>query len=315
MGKISQDKRVKLNQLDLNEIHYFVRVVQEGSLSAASRFLQIPKSKISRKLTSFEKKVGHVLLKRNTRSVVLTEEGQKIYNLVGGHLSEMISELDNNLSPQSELSGQLKIAVPSGLGMGPMMTIVGQFRKKFPGVKIHIQFTDKTLPLLKQDFDLAINVGPVRQETLIAVTLAEMDMLFFASPEYLKRNGTPLDVEDLKNHFLIELNNNDEAEIVWPLTSSKNETKEIAIRSALSVNLPQTLKLALLDHQGIGILPWVVANPESKEGSLVQVLPEWRVKNVPLYFVYPKLKVKNQKVKSFVSFFKNEIARLKPDEC
>lgn len=310
---------VKLSQLDLNEIHYFVRVVQEGSLSAASRYLQIPKSKISRKLAAFEKKVGHTLLKRNTRSITLTDEGRKIYELVGGNLSEMIHQLDNNLSPHAELGGQLKIGVPTGLGTGPLMSIVGLFRKKYPGVRVHIQMTDKPEALLKDDFDLVVNIGPVKQDSLMAVTIAEMDLFLFASAEYIRKNGTPASFEELvKRHLVIELNNSNCETITWPLTNAKGETHKLVIESPVSVNLPQAVKLAIMDHQGFGFLPWMIANPEWKDGGLVRVFPEWRVKEIPLQFLYHKHKIKNQKVKAFITFFKAEVARRRPqgiEEC
>lgn len=305
---------VKLSQLDLNEIHYFVRVVQEGSLSAASRYLQIPKSKISRKLAAFEKKVGHMLLKRNTRSITLTEEGQKIYDLVGGNLSDIIHQLDNSLSPQAELSGQLKLGVPSGFGTGPLMSVIGLFRKKYPGIRLHLQMTDRPESLLKEGFDLVVNVGPVRQESLMAVNIAEMDLYLFASAEYLGRQGRPSTFEDLvKNHSFVDLNGGDCRPIAWPLTNSKGESYKLLFESSLSVNLPQAVKMALLDHQGIGFLPWVLANPEWKEGKLVRVFPEWRIKEIPLQFLYQKHKIKNQKVKAFITFFKAEMAQYRPE--
>lgn len=305
---------VKLSQLDLNEIHYFVRVVQEGSLSAASRYLQIPKSKISRKLAAFEKKVGHMLLKRNTRSITLTEEGQKIYDLVGGNLSDIIHQLDNSLSPQAELSGQLKLGVPSGFGTGPLMSVIGLFRKKYPGIRLHLQMTDRPESLLKEGFDLVVNVGPVRQESLMAVNIAEMDLYLFASAEYLGRQGRPSTFEDLvKNHSFVDLNGGDCRPIAWPLTNSKGESYKLLFESSLSVNLPQAVKMALLDHQGIGFLPWVLANPEWKEGKLVRVFPEWRIKEIPLQFLYQKYKIKNQKVKAFITFFKAEMAQYRPE--
>lgn len=304
---------VKLSQLDLNEVHYFVRVVQEGSLSAASRYLQIPKSKISRKLAAFEKKVGQVLLKRNTRSITLTEEGRKIYELVGGNLSEMIHQLDNNLAPQAELSGQLKIAMPSSLGMGPMMTIMGLFRKKYPGIRVHVQLTDKPVALLKDGFDLVINFGPVKQESLVAVQIAEMDLFLFGSADYLRKNGAPTSFEELKKHFFIELNNHEGQAITWPLMSLKGERHNLVVGSGFSVNMPQAVKLAIMDHQGLGFLPWVIANPDWKEGRLVRVMPEWRVKEIPLHFLYERHKIKNQKVKAFIAFFKTEITRRRPD--
>lgn len=306
---------VKLSQLDLNEVHYFVRVVQEGSLSAASRYLQIPKSKISRKLAAFEKKVGHALLKRNTRSIALTDEGRKLYELVGGNLSDMIHQLDNNLSPAAELGGQLKIGVPSGLGTGPLMSIVALFRKKYPGVRVHIQMTDRPEALLKEDFDLVVNVGPVKQDSLMAVNIAEMDLFLFASSEYLRKSGTPSSFDDLlANHLVIELNGGDCETVSWPMTSTKGETHKLKFESPISVNLPQAVKVAILDHQGLGFLPWVLANPEWKDGKLVRVFPEWRIKEIPLQFLYHKHKIKNQKVKAFIAFFKSEIARRRPED-
>lgn len=306
---------VKLSQLDLNEVHYFVRVVQEGSLSAASRYLQIPKSKISRKLAAFEKKVGHPLLKRNTRSIALTDEGRKLYELVGGNLSDMIHQLDNNLSPHAELGGQLKIGVPSGLGTGPLMSILGLFRKKYPGVRVHLQMTDRPEALLKEDFDLVINFGPVKQDSLMAVNIAEMDMYLFASAEYIRKYGMPVSFEDLlKNHFVIELNTGDCEAIAWPLTSLNGETRRLVIDSPVSVNLPQAVKVAIMDHQGLGFLPWVLANPEWKDGEIVRVFPEWKIKEIPLQFLYHKHKIKNQKVKAFIGFFKSEMARRRPEE-
>lgn len=305
--------RVKLNQLDLNEVHYFIRVVQEGSLSAASRYLQIPKSKISRKLAAFEKKVGYPLIMRNTRCLALTDEGRKIFDLVGGGLSDLIHQLDNSLSPQAELGGQLRIGMPSGLGTGSLMNIIGLFHKKYPGIRVRLKMTDVPEALLREDFDLVVNVGPVKLESLVAVNIAEMDLGIFASAEYLRKKGTPTSFEDLiENHLIIELNRQDFEPIEWPMTNLKGETYKLKIDSPLSVNLPEAVRSAILDHQGLGLLPWMLANPEWKDGKIVRVLPEWRVKEIPLQFLYQKHKIKNQKVKAFITFFKAEIARLQP---
>lgn len=305
---------VKLNQLDLNEVHYFVRVVQEGSLSAASRYLQIPKSKISRKLTDFEKKVGHPLIKRNTRSLTLTDEGRKLYENISTNLSEMIQQLDDSLSPGAELSGQLRIAIPSGLGLGPFMEIVGLFRKKNPGVRIHIQLTDKAVGLLKEDFDLALHIGPVKQESLVSVSIASMDLFLFGSAEYVRKRGIPMKPEDLAGHDFIGLTNESSRKLAWPLTSTTGRVEELVLGSGLTVNLPQAVKFAILGHQGLGFLPWMLANPEWESGEIVRVLPQWRVKEIPLAFVYHKHKTKNQKIRAFVNFMKSEVHRCTPGD-
>ena len=79
----AQTKGMKLNQLDVNEIYYFTRIIQAGSISEAARSLAIPKSKLSRQLSNLEKKMGVTLVKRLTRSLVMTEEGRRLYDKIG----------------------------------------------------------------------------------------------------------------------------------------------------------------------------------------------------------------------------------------
>lgn len=305
----AQTRAMKLSQLDVNEIYYFTRIIQAGSISAAARSLGIPKSKLSRKLSSLEKKMGITLVKRLTRSLVLTEEGKKLFERTEPHFESIMGELDTLLSPQSLLSGELRITAPMGFGFPFFMKLLGDFRRKYPSIQIHFDLLGRSQNILKGDHDVYFDSGEALQPSAVAYRLAEFDLQLFASPRYLKENGTPKNLEDLTQHqcmTFVGLKHPEKWELISKITE---ERKFLEVHPTLITNQPYAIKNALLDHQGIALMPTVMIKTEVKEGDLTPVLPEWHRPGGGMYMIYLKQKVRSPKVKAFVSFVRSEFSK------
>ena len=181
--------------LDLNQLAIFIRVVDEGSFTAAGKSLQVPKSRISRMVADLESNLGVRLLQRSTRQVSLTQVGADYYNNCK-HLVAEIMDVHAEISDrQDRPHGLLRIAVPMVVGSGILGRFVAQFQQAYPDVRVEICHTDRQVNLIEEKFDLGMFVGELPESSLVARTIAETDLMLCASPEFIELNGMPSSLE------------------------------------------------------------------------------------------------------------------------
>jgi DNA-binding transcriptional LysR family regulator len=268
---------------DLNEMWVFTKVAQTGSFTAAAQALGMPKSSVSRKVSSLEDRIGARLLQRTTRKLGLTDMGRIYFE----HGQRVVAEME-----EAELAvgrmrgapcGRLRVTTP--LSFAFFAPLVGEFLVRYPEVQLDMVCTDRNVDLVGEGFDLGIRAGRLQDSSLIARPIGELVRVLVAAPSYLRKHGTPKKPSDLREHDSVCFGAGPTPD-QWQLFSDEGETA-VTVASRLVVNDFEMLREACRSGVGIGFMPAFMCAEDLRQGSLAQVLPAYRSPPAPLHVVYP----------------------------
>ena len=291
--------------MDLNHIALFVEVVEAGSISEASRRLNIAKSNISRSLSSLEKNLGIQLIYRNTRSFKPTGVGQNFYNLCKPSVNQLKESINKIKDDEVDLKGKLSITASVDFAHTVLPNVVADFAKKYPNIELDLRGEDRRVDLIKEGVDLALRVGTLDDSQLKALKICNISLIFVASPQYLAVKSKIKNIENLSQHHLISFNKKMENHIFLIKKNSKKE--KVKIQTSTYVNNPLISKSLALLGQGVAILPDIICYEELKAGELVRVLPEYSSEPAPLHFVWSAQNVESSRVRAFINFSKETL--------
>lgn len=281
--------------VDLNHVTAFVRVVQDGSFTAAAKALGLPKSSVSRSVAQLEEDLGVRLLHRTTRKLHLTDAGTAFHDRVARALADIDEATSAASDLQRELRGVIRITAPVDIGVWAIAGIVARFVRKHPQLNVEVRLSGRVVDLVREGFDLAVRAGKLRDQSLIARRVGSLEMGLYASSRYLKRRPAPKTIEDLEKHDCIVLQT-ESGPLKWPLRSAKGDERTLEPRGAISSDDISFMKKAVLAGGGIALLPLFLCAREERSGKLVRVLPSWRLGGSELHVVYPSARYVPQRV-------------------
>ncbi|WP_024852028.1 LysR family transcriptional regulator [Hydrogenovibrio kuenenii] len=285
---------------ELEKIQIFIRVVEAGGIGKAAEQMNLAKSAVSRRLSELEDKLGAKLIHRTTRTSNLTEAGQQFYEKSLGVVAAF-SELTQSVNEgEQSLSGVLRIAVPLTFGLNHLPKVFDAFMKTYPGIRLNIDFSDAEVDLVSSGFDMAIRISDLKDSSMQARKIAPIRFELVASPEYLKKNGTPATLQDLKNHQLLKYGN--EGMNSWRLTDEHGETHDISFSTRLQANNGEFLKEMAKSGHGIVMEPTFIIWQDLKEGTLVPVLTNYHRPEIYVYAVYPRNRFVSKKTRVMIDF-------------
>ena len=277
----------------------FVRVVEAGSFVRAAERLAISTSSLSRLVAELEAHLGTRLLNRTTRKLSLTEGGQAFY--------ERCVQLLNDWAEAEAVAGQTA-AVPRGtirltcshyFGQHHVGPAIARFVARYPDVRFDVTVADRTIDLVEEGFDLALRIGRVGAEQLVARKLGEMRLIPCAAPSYLRKNGTPKALEDLARHNVLTYAYAATPR-VWRLEDDAGRTVEARVNGSLHANSGETLVAAAVAGLGIAFEPDFIVGADIAAGRLVRVLPSYEAPHRDIWAVYPSRRHLSLKVRLFV---------------
>ncbi|MFM2419737.1 MAG: hypothetical protein RL385_4460 [Pseudomonadota bacterium] len=275
--------------LDLNLVHTWLRVAELGSFTKAARELGLPTSSVSRAVTRLEEELGADLLLRTTRSLSLTPAGQRYLSSARMALSSLESAREELRDSEGEPRGLVRMTAPLATGSPvdtALATTLSAFGKRYPEVSVEMIFTGRHIDLVNENVDLALRAGPVTDERLVARRIGRERRILVASPEYLREQGTPKKLADLRQHCAI-LYNGERGMQRWTL-SGKDGSETVEVRGSVSSNeMAFTISLAAAG-QGIAFVPGMPAELLLRAGTLARVLPDYDVRGTAVSLVYPK---------------------------
>ncbi len=298
--------------VDLIDMQFFVRAVACGSLSAAGRELGFSPAVASKRLTRIEARLGVRLLQRNSRRLVLTEEGALYIERCRQILAD-VEDAENFISAGKHIAtGTLHVSCPVALGRRSLGKAVTAFANEWPELSVRLSLSDSIVDLLENNFDCAIRIGGSEDSRLIARKLADNHRVVCASPSYLAQRSYPTKPEDLCNHQAISLSTQFLDQVDWRLMHTISHQIKIAsvpVRMATN-NGEQAHDWALA---GMGLIYrsiWDVKK-ELENGQLVHLLPEWQSEPAPIRLVFPSRKFLPARTRLFIDylieFFKTEM--------
>lgn len=283
--------------MNLNEISIFIKVVEAGSFIGAAKTLGMPKSTVSARLSSLEKRLGVTLIRRTTRKLNVTDAGKAYYQQCLLAFSQIMAAEELVTQGQSTPHGLLRITAPIELGGALLPKVIEEFTKRYPEVKLEVILSDKTVDLVSEGIDIAIRAGNLRDSNLMSKKLGTIYFAPFASPKYLKKAKELKSPKDLEDHCIITFTPLGAEE--WKLVSSKDK-QTIRMTKSMAINDLNLIKSLTISGLGISLIPTFLCLDENKSGKLIRVLKDWRTELRPVHFVYPSQKFVTPTIKAFI---------------
>ncbi len=285
----------------------FVRVAETESFSLTAKQLGIGQPAVSKQLSALEEHLGARLLHRSTRSITLTDEGRELL----GHARHAVAATDFALERvqrvKSKASGLMRLSCQTGFGRMAVVPRLTAILENFPDLDIELLLHDSWPNLVEQGIDLRIHVGEVEDETVIAQLIGHKPVWLFASRAYVEKYGTPQTPEDLASHRIVRFTGA-VAKRQWEF-SKDGANQSVSLKPRISINNLDALCEAVSAGVGISSGPvWWFENSPSQT-SLVRLLPDYDMGEVPLYAVYPSRRFVPQKVRIFIDYLKEEFRK------
>jgi DNA-binding transcriptional LysR family regulator len=291
----------------LDQMATFVRVVEAGSLAAASRALDRSVAALSRQLSALEEDLGASLIVRTTRRHHVTEAGQLWYQRCV-RILEDIEAARRSVRPGA-VQGRLTVSVPVSIGMHWVLPALGPLLGLHPRLKVEVHMEDRVVNLVSEGVDVVVRAGaPIAESSsLIAKPLASFRRIAVASPSWLKANGPPRHPSDLAARDCIVQLGGDGPLDRWTF-HQRTEVRTCTVRSRLACTAPIAVRELVCSGYGVGWLPeWLVAE-DLASGRLKPVLSGWTSAPLTVWAVFRVELRRAERVRAFVDAVQAAIA-------
>jgi DNA-binding transcriptional LysR family regulator len=285
------------------EMAVFVQVVDHGNLTRAAAELRLSPSAVSKLIARLEDRLGVRLLQRTTRRVTPTAEGRLFHERAREILDELDAAEELVSAGRLRPRGTLRVSLSHGFGMSQVVPLVPAFSERYPDVELQLAFADRRLDLVAEGIDLAIRLGPVRDESLVARRLADHGRIVCAAPAYLERHGAPATPDDLAAHNCILFDQPDYLLNQWPFRRPDGTVHRTRARGNFRSDNGDALFELLLEGLGIAWAADFLALPHLAAGRLVPLLADFVVdERTVIHAVYPQRRHLPAKVRVFIDF-------------
>jgi DNA-binding transcriptional LysR family regulator len=281
----------------LEDVAVFVAVAEQGSFTKAAKEMGLPPTTVSRRVRELEGRLGVRLLHRTTRSLALTDQGERYFAACRNGLAA-INEADRAAQEaQSEPSGVIRISAPVNFGASIFAEGVTEFLVRYPRVKAELILTDERVDLVRMRIDAALRTGNLPDSNFVARKLSTTRRIFCASPGYLERKGVPATPEDLRHHDCVLRGESTEG-VAWVFKGPNGE-QSIPVGGRVSVNVMSVVLEAALAGLGIAQVPEGLVETDVRAGRLVPVLDSFATEETGLYIVLPSNRHLSAAVRAF----------------
>ena len=289
----------------MDKIHamkVFVTVAEMESFTRAAESLGLPKGSLSRQVQALEDKLGVRLLHRTTRRVQLTQDGLVYYERCRDVLTTL-DEMDALFQTEpATLSGRLRVDMPVAMATDIVIPALPQFLQNYPGLELELSSSDRQVDVIREGFDCVMRVGQLQDSGLMSRTLGQLHIANCASPDYLMRFGMPLRLEDLAQHAMVHYSQQLGSAPVGFEYYDGQRSHFIQTGGALTVNSTQAYRHACLAGLGIIQAPRHGVQSLLENQQLVEVLPSFRARPMPLSLLWPHRRNLAQRVRVFMEW-------------
>jgi len=292
---------------NLNDVYYFVQVVDKKGFSAAGKALSMPKSSLSHRILALESKLGARLIQRTSRKFMVTDVGHEFYQHALAMLSEAEAAEQSVKRRVIEPQGAVRITCSVAIAQFVLATLLPRFINQFPKVDVVQHVTNRYVDLIDERFDLALRAHsqPLPDSGLIRRPLAPTPWGLFASQSYFDHNGMPSNPSELVGHSGVLLKSHS-GDCNWALQSANGEAISIPFRPRLCSDDIITAKKAAAAGVGIVALPMYQCQPELRQGLLRRVLPQWTAGNATITLLAPSRRGLLPSVRALIDFLAAE---------
>lgn len=286
----------------IQAMHLFIRVAELESFSRAADSMGLPKGSVSRQIQALENGLGTQLLHRTTRRVSLTQDGMVYYERAKDLLANM-DELDGLfLHDPASVSGRIRVDMPTGVARNLVIPRLPLFLQQYPGIELELSSSDRLVDVVREGFDCVVRVGTLKDSGLIARQLGKLSMINCASPDYLMRFGMPLRLEDLSQHAMVHYSQQLGSAHSGFEFFDGQRSHFIQTGGALTVNSTPAYRHACLAGLGIIQVPRHGVQALLENQRLVEVLPHFCARPMPLSLLWPHRRNLAQRVRVFMEW-------------
>lgn len=292
----------------LGAMRTFVRVVEAGTFSSVANETGTTQGAVSKQVAALERELGAKLLTRTTRSLALTDDGER-YFADARRLILEIADAEGALKRgEQQLSGLLRIAASVGYGRLKLMPIIESFLLAHPEVKVDVRLSDGFTDLIEQGIDVAIRLGDLPDSSLVARRVGTYYRVPLAHRRYLRALGrkkpVPRDPEDLTQHNCIVYGES-AGRNAWTFVAGAGarekvgDTRVVRVNGNLLTNSSEVIRSAVLSGLGIAYAPTWLFDEELANGEVQRLLPDWQTLSTPIHLVSPRERRQSAKVRAF----------------
>jgi DNA-binding transcriptional LysR family regulator len=295
---------------DLNDIHYFVQVVEHGTFSAASKTLGIAKSQLSFRIARLEESLGARLIQRTTRHFHVTALGKRYYEQCLQILAAVNQAQKLVDDVQGKPQGRIRVGCPVSFDHLLLAPIIIGYLKHNPGVHIDLDTCHHQMDIVEAGYDIAFRVRPSLKDSSMVVRSFGLDpQILVASPDLLKQLGEPKSPDDLRRFPSVDTISN-EGRHFWCLQKAKDAPIQMEHHPNLITDNLQVLFQGI--HAGVGVsqCPEFVCRPYLARGELVRVLPHWSLPPGNVHAVYPSRHGQIPALRDFIDYTAQHMPKL-----
>jgi DNA-binding transcriptional LysR family regulator len=287
----------------LDSMRVFVTALNEGSLAAAGRRLGRSPAAVTRAIAFLESHVGVQLLHRTTRTIRLTEAGER-YAAVCQRVLAELTEADMSAAGERAVPrGLLTITAPVMFGTYKLRPIVGSFLRTQPDIQIRYLLLDRLVNLIDEGVDVALRIAPLPDSAMIALRVGEVRRVLCASPVYLRSKPPITSPADLTDHDCIAVDQlGPETAWSFPPPSGGKATRTVRVKPRLIVNADDAAVKAAVDGDGVVRILSYKIDEEVRDGRLVVLLADDEPPPLPVHLVVPEGRLGIAKVRAFLDF-------------
>ncbi|MET0387754.1 MAG: LysR family transcriptional regulator [Polyangiales bacterium] len=287
----------------LASIESFVRSAEAGSFSAAARRLGVTPAAVSKNVAKLEGRLGVRLFQRTTRSLRLTEPGERFLRDASSSLGSLQSAMANLASTRQEPSGRLRVSVPIAFGCAYVVPLMPAFLAKYPAIELDMQFDNRQVDLVADGYDVALGGSLELGAGIVARELGRAHVVAVASPAYLSAHTPVRNPVDLQQHDGILLRSVLTGRLRnWPFRNSAGEEATLNLRPRAIFDDMEAIVVGARAGLGIGLAALSLALPSLDSGELVRVLPKWHADAGALSIYYASHTLLPHKTRAFVDF-------------
>lgn len=287
----------------LQAIRAFARVVEAGNFTRAADSLDMPNATLSKLVQELEAHLGVRLLQRTTRRVTVTPEGQDYYAKATRVLRDL-EDIDSTFNvARSKPRGHLRIDIGGSTARDVLVPLLPDFLSRYPDIRIDLGVSDRSVDLISDNVDCVIRGGALDASSLVARGIGHATMVTCASPDYLRHNGIPAYPEELRNgHRLVSYLSPQNGRAVPFRFERDGERSELKIEHRIGVNESNAHLAACV--AGLGIIQTFsyAAGAALRDGTLVEILPDWRPAPYPFHVVYPHNRYVTHRLRVFIDW-------------
>ena len=302
-----------MRKASIAEMSAFVAIAEHASFAKAATQLGVSRSSLSESLRSLEERLGVRLLNRTTRSVAPTEAGERLLAQLRPLLDNFNAALESVNAFRDSPAGQVRITVPRPAAHTIIEPVLSDFLRAYPAVTLEVTIDSTLTDIVRERFDAGIRPGHRVEQDMIALRVGEdAQPTVVASPDYLRRHGTPKEPGDLRSHNCARMRFASNALHRW-IFEKRGKSVEVDVTGSLITGDSDLAIRAALDGVVLARVPRHSIEKHLAARTLVAVLEEWRPRSVGFYLYYPSRRQMPAALQALIDTLKAQVSARRAD--